>query len=211
MQSKDFNRNFIYTSTNKSLNLRNWITSVFLRKYPVGNHFILGFMGALSDAQIFACIFLSKSFVSSISTKFHLLSLQACVSRLTMSHEGLIWELYSYTYIAGVNHAYSNSTNFDGHFSNENVSEPFRTKRVRNSNHNMVGVLFYSCGVYACVNYPQPVNKSHINLNAIKLTDMWQIDIVIFFDLRTLWFGVCFQKIAVMDIIHLEIFDTFLR
>lgn len=132
--------------------------------------------------------------VSSISTKFHLLSLQACVSRLTMSHEGLIWELYSYTYIAGVNHVYSNSTNFDGHFSNENVSEPFRTKRVRNSNHNMVGVLFYSCGVCACVNYPQPVNKSHINLNAIKLTDMWQIDIVIFFDLRTLWFGVCFQK-----------------
>lgn len=48
----------------------------------------------------------------------------------------------------------------------------FRTKRVRNSNHNMVGVLFYSCGVYACLNYPQPVNKSHINLNAIKLTDM---------------------------------------
>ena len=87
----------------------------------------------------------------------------------------------------------------------------FRTKRVRNSNHNVVGVLFYSCGVYACVNFPQLVNKSHINLNAIKLTDMWQIDIVIFFDLRTLWFGVCFQKIAVMDIIHLEIFDTFLR
>lgn len=106
-----------------------------------------------------------------------------------MSHEGLIWELHSYTYIAGVNHVYSYSTNFDGHFSNGNVSEPFRTKRVRNSNHNMVGVLFYSCGVYACVNYPQPVNKSHINLNAIKLTDMWQIDIMIFFDLRTLWFG----------------------
>lgn len=62
-----------------------------------------------------------------------------------MSHEGLIWELYSYTYIAGVNHAYSNSTNFDGHFSNENVSEPFRTKRVRNSNHNMCFVLFLRC------------------------------------------------------------------
>lgn len=45
-------------------------------------------------------------------------------------------------------------------------------QNVRNSNHNMVGVLFYSCGVYVCVNYPQSVNKSHINLNAIKLTDM---------------------------------------
>ena len=146
MQSKDFNRNFIYTSTNKSLNLRNWITSVFFKKISCRESLYSGiYWGALRCSD-FCMYFLIKIIcVSSISTKFHLLSLQACVFRLTMSHEGLIWELYSYTYIAGVNHAYSNSTNFDGHFSNENVSEPFRTKRVRNSNHNMCFVLFLRC------------------------------------------------------------------
>lgn len=48
--------------------------------------------------------------------------------QIDMSHESLIWQLYSYTYIADVNHVYSNSTNFDGHFSNGNVSEPIQNK-----------------------------------------------------------------------------------